>query len=61
MIRASYRKAIEYVAFNDEPRLTEVDDVISMASVQLVSEIFGVTDVKVTEDVLKFRSKYLIE
>lgn len=59
MIRASYRKAIEYVALNDEPRFTQVDEVIGMATVQLVSEIFGVEDTRVTEDVLKFRSKYL--
>lgn len=54
---ASYRKAIEYIALNDEATLREPTDIVGLPSVQLVAYIFNKEDDKVVQDVIRFRVK----
>ena len=57
MKRASYREAVEWIAWNDEPDEREVDVVIGYASVVLIADIFRVEHRKVAEDVVRKREK----
>jgi hypothetical protein len=59
--RASYRDAIDFIAYNDEPgadEALEINGVYGMATVLLISEIFGVPQKKVAQDVVKLRIKH---
>lgn len=57
MKRASYRDAIDYIAWNDEPEELDAQEMFGMATVQLVSQIFDVPGEKVAEDVVRLRKK----
>jgi len=57
MKRASYRDAIDLIAFNDEPLEFDPENVLGMATVMLVANIFGVPQVRVAQDVVRLRKK----
>ena len=59
MKRASYRQAIEYIAFNDEPTISNADDMSGFPSVQLVGYVFDVPVERVTQDIIKLREREL--
>jgi hypothetical protein len=58
MKRPSYRYAIAWIAGNDEPGNEDAlrpEVVREMLTVALVADLFGVTDVKVGQDVVAYR------
>lgn len=55
-MRPSYRRAVRFIAANDEPSETDVGAVKTLLSVVAVSEAFGVTPEKVANDVLALRA-----
>lgn len=57
MKRASYRDAVDFIAMNDESAEMDPEEVIRLASVLLVSEIFAVSRERVTRDVIRLRAK----
>lgn len=57
MKRASYRDGIDFIAMNDEPAELEEDVVAGLATVLLVSELFGVERERVARDVVRYRKK----
>ena len=58
MKRASYRDAIDFIAWNDEPACTDAEEVRGLASVLLVASIFDVTTDRVATDVVRHRLKH---
>lgn len=52
-----YKAAVEYIAFNDEPRIRCADDMAGYPSVQAVAIAFGKTSEQVAEAVIKARVK----
>ncbi len=54
--RPSYKRAIEIIALNDEPGITDPMDIAGMISVQLVADLWG----KDAEDVALAVSKFRI-
>jgi len=54
-MRASYRRAIEIIALNDEPSDTDVDSVEGSLTVQLVADLWGYDSYKVARAVVRFR------
>lgn len=57
MKRASYREGVEYIALNDEPGIMKAEDCVGMCTVGLLAALFGVTQQRVAEDVVKYREK----
>ena len=57
MKRASYREAITWIAVNDEPRWSDVDEIAGMISVTLIASIFQVEQNKIAQDILRYRVK----
>jgi hypothetical protein len=57
MKRPSYRKAIEYIALNDEPLCMDVEYLSGFISVQVVSVLFGVDSEKIARDIVKYKEK----
>lgn len=57
MKNPSYRQAIEYIALNDEPDDLNPEFMTGMASVHLVSVIFGTPTEVVAADVVRYRLK----
>lgn len=58
---ASYKKAVAWIALNDEPLWVDLEDleaISEMISVQLIAELFGKPEKKVAQDVLKYRITY---
>lgn len=53
-----YNKAIEWVAFNDEPRDINIESISEMISVGLISDVFNKTPERVAMDVYELRTKY---
>lgn len=55
---ASYKKAVAWIAFNDDA--TEMDSRIveSQITVMLIADIFGTTEKKVASDVVDHREKH---
>lgn len=56
---ASYRKAIRYLAGNDEPHEYDPAAMAGYASVHVLAEAFGKTEDEVAEDVIRQRYKDL--
>lgn len=54
-MRASYRKAIEWIALNDEPGEMNVEITSEMISVGLIADLFGKTQQEVARQVVKRR------
>jgi hypothetical protein len=57
MKRASYRDAIAWIANNDEPRWSDVEEIAGMISVTLIASIFQVEQNKIAQDILQHRIK----
>ena len=59
MKRASYREAVAWIALNDSAGEDELDPkaVSELVSSALVADIFGVTEAKVAEDVIRYRRR----
>ena len=60
MKRASYREAVAWIAYNDDPGSSDSRDaeaVRGMISVGLVADIFGVDSERVAADVVRIRVK----
>jgi hypothetical protein len=58
MKRASYREAVRWIAFNDEPSETDAESIEGYISTLLIADIFDVDPSKVAKDVLKERNKH---
>ena len=58
---ASYRYAIETVARNDQPLVTDVDLIAAQITVQLLADIFDVSAETIAVDVAAFRNKLFWE
>jgi hypothetical protein len=56
-MRASYRKAIEWIAMNDEPDSDDRDFVAGMISTMLVADLFGKTPETVAQAVIRYRKR----
>lgn len=57
MKRASYRDGIDFIAMNDEADELDEEVVAGLATVLLVSELFGVERDRVARDVVRYRKK----
>lgn len=57
MKRASYRHAIEWIAQNDEPSVDVAEIVQHFISVLLTADLFGVEQMRVARDVVRYREK----
>lgn len=57
MKRASYRDAVDFIAFNDETAETDEAEVRTLASVLLVASVFGVETERVARDVVRLRKR----
>lgn len=57
MKRASYREGVEVIAMNDEPTEMEVSNVIGTPTCMLLAVLFDVSQDRVAEDVVKYRTK----
>jgi hypothetical protein len=55
----SYWHAIALIADNDEPTLTNTDDVYGMASTAIISALFDKPQEKVAEDVVNYRTGHI--
>lgn len=54
-MRAGYRRAIEWIAFNDETACMDADVMSGLISVVLVADLFGKDAMKVATDVIGVR------
>lgn len=59
MKRPGYRRAIEWIASNDEPTELEADEMDGLISVVLVADLFDIESARVAADVVKLRRKLL--
>ncbi len=57
MKRASYRAAVQWIAFNDEPGDKNLESIAGYISTLLVVDIFDVKADKVAKDILRQRKK----
>lgn len=57
MKRPTYKAAIEFITFNDEPGDLDAESVSSMISVGLVAELFGKSTAEVATSVVALRRK----
>ena len=57
MKRASYRDAIDFIAWNDEALELDEEIVSGLATVLLVASIFGVDTTRVARDVVRLRKR----
>jgi hypothetical protein len=57
MKRASYRTAVQWIADNDEPTITDPAEMDGLISVLLVADLFEVESSKVAADVIALRKK----
>jgi len=55
MKRASYRAAIAWIAWNDEPSDDNPESVSEMISASLIADIFGVDPLRVGSDIVRYR------
>jgi hypothetical protein len=54
---ASYRRGIEYIALNDEPREMDESNMSGYASVHVLAEVFQKDEKDVARDVVRYRVK----
>ncbi len=57
MKRASYRHAIDWVAWNDDPETLEAEDIRGYISTLLVADLFGVEPERVALDIAEKREE----
>ena len=55
--RASYKAGIAWIAENDEPSLSDREEVSWLVSVTLMAELFGKDLDQVARDVIKYRMR----
>ena len=55
--RASYRQGVAWIAEEDEPSVTDSEQVADMISVSLLADLFAKDAEKVAADVVRFRVK----
>ena len=53
--KASYMDGLDYIARNDEPTCMDDDEMVGMASVQLLAALFGIEPRWVAFDVVRIR------
>jgi hypothetical protein len=59
MKRASYRKAVEWIALNDETAVSEdVDTIAGYISTLLAADLFDIEPERVAKDVLRYRKEH---
>lgn len=58
MKRASYRHAVEWIAYNDDDACMEEEIVREQVTVLLVADLFGVDSERVARDVMRKRKAY---
>jgi hypothetical protein len=56
--RRTYREAIEWIAYNDEPTLLDRMQISELISVCLVSDVFGVEPINVAMDIIHIRNRF---
>ena len=56
LTRPTFKSAIEWIAFNDEPGETDAKTTSELISVAIIADIFGTTVERVAADVLKVRA-----
>lgn len=59
-MKSYYKKAIEFIAENDEPLWTNIEKISEMISVQLTADIFGKTTEEVAIKVRDLRIKWKV-
>ena len=57
MTRASYRHGVRWIAENDEPEGTDLDEVSGYISTLLLADLFGKDADIVAADIIKHREK----
>lgn len=57
MARASYKRAIEWIAVNDETACTDVEELSALVSVVMVADLWERDPVDVAKDVLRSRRR----
>lgn len=57
MKRPSYRHAVQWIADNDEPEDTDVDEISGYVSTLLAADLFEVDPIKVATDIKRYRIK----
>lgn len=55
--RASFREGIRWIAFNDEPTITDVDEISALVTVALLADLFGKDAGHVAVHVARERAK----
>lgn len=53
--KAEYRKAIEWIAGNDEPGVMDWIEIVDLISVVMVADLFKVSANEVAKDVIEIR------
>ncbi len=56
--RPSYRGSVEFIALNDDPSCTDLDDVRGSLTVGLLADQYGKETEDVAKDVIAFREKH---
>ena len=57
MKRPSYIRAVEHVALNDDPGVTDPSEIVGSVSVVLVSDLFDIEPERVARDVARYRKR----
>ena len=57
MKRPSYRHAVQWIADNDEPEDTDVDEISGYVSTLLAADLFEIDPMKVAADIKRYRIK----
>lgn len=55
--RKLYDDAVEWIAHNDEPTITDVEEMAGIISVVLIADLFGKTPAQVARAVIKIRKE----
>ena len=58
MKRASYRDAVDFIAFNDSSDDEDPESIAGYMTVVLVASIFGVESIRVARDVARLRKNH---
>jgi predicted P-loop ATPase/GTPase len=53
----TYKKAVEWIAINDEPSETDLEEISGFLTVTLIADLFNIDEQVVAKDVLKIREK----
>jgi hypothetical protein len=56
-MRASYRKGVAWIAWNDEPEDLDPENVSGYISTSLLADLFGKDPLDVAKDVVRYRKQ----